>query len=144
LIQKPDDSLAWSLIAFGERHPSNERTRNILLSLTNPSNPCVIAIWRYAGTGKVKTTPDHYIEIPSPASLLIGPIRALASMGVLGKLRDTGTNGSRRSTGLAVKAIPPILSGLSSTVGLTAPLKVGESLPVPIAAGQLIPYVWGT
>jgi hypothetical protein len=29
LIQKPDDSLAWNLIAFGERHPSNERTRNV-------------------------------------------------------------------------------------------------------------------
>jgi hypothetical protein len=29
LIQKPDDSLAWSLIAFGERHPVNERTRNV-------------------------------------------------------------------------------------------------------------------
>jgi hypothetical protein len=29
LVQKPDDSLAWSLIAFGERHPSNERTRNV-------------------------------------------------------------------------------------------------------------------
>jgi hypothetical protein len=29
LIQKPDDSLAWSLISFGERHPANERTRNV-------------------------------------------------------------------------------------------------------------------
>jgi hypothetical protein len=29
LIQKPDDSLAWSLVAFGERHPANERTRNV-------------------------------------------------------------------------------------------------------------------
>jgi hypothetical protein len=29
LIQKPDDSLAWNLIAFGERHPVNERTRNV-------------------------------------------------------------------------------------------------------------------
>jgi len=29
LIQKPDDSLAWSMIAFGERHPADERTRNI-------------------------------------------------------------------------------------------------------------------
>lgn len=29
LIQKPDNSLAWSLIAFGERHPANERTRNV-------------------------------------------------------------------------------------------------------------------
>lgn len=29
LIQKPDDSLAWNLIAFGERHPANERTRNV-------------------------------------------------------------------------------------------------------------------
>ena len=29
LIQKPDDSLAWNLIAFGERHSANERTRNV-------------------------------------------------------------------------------------------------------------------
>lgn len=29
LIQKRDDSLAWNLIAFGERHPANERTRNV-------------------------------------------------------------------------------------------------------------------
>ena len=29
LIQKPDGSLAWNLIAFGERHPANERTRNV-------------------------------------------------------------------------------------------------------------------
>lgn len=29
LIQKPDDSLAWNLIAFGERHPASERTRNV-------------------------------------------------------------------------------------------------------------------
>ena len=29
LIQKPDNSLAWNLIAFGERHPANERTRNV-------------------------------------------------------------------------------------------------------------------
>jgi hypothetical protein len=29
LIQKPDDSLAWSMIAFGERHPADERTRNV-------------------------------------------------------------------------------------------------------------------
>jgi hypothetical protein len=27
--QMPDDSLAWNLIAFGERHPTNERTRNV-------------------------------------------------------------------------------------------------------------------
>lgn len=29
LIQKADDSLAWNLIAFGERHPANRRTRNV-------------------------------------------------------------------------------------------------------------------
>jgi hypothetical protein len=29
LVQKPDNSLAWSLTAFGERHPANERTRNV-------------------------------------------------------------------------------------------------------------------
>jgi hypothetical protein len=29
LIQTPDDSLAWNLIAFGERHPTNERTRTV-------------------------------------------------------------------------------------------------------------------
>jgi hypothetical protein len=29
LIQRPDDSLAWNMIAFGERHPGNERTRNV-------------------------------------------------------------------------------------------------------------------
>jgi hypothetical protein len=29
LIQKPDKSLAWNLLAFGERHPTNERTRNV-------------------------------------------------------------------------------------------------------------------
>ena len=29
LIQMPDDGLAWNLIAFGERHPANERTRNV-------------------------------------------------------------------------------------------------------------------
>ena len=29
LIQKPDGSLAWNLIAFGERHPANERTRSV-------------------------------------------------------------------------------------------------------------------
>jgi hypothetical protein len=30
LIQKPDHSVAWNLIAFGERHPANERTRKCL------------------------------------------------------------------------------------------------------------------
>lgn len=29
LIQKPDDGLAWNMIAFGERHPADERTRNV-------------------------------------------------------------------------------------------------------------------
>ncbi len=29
LIQKPDERLAWNMIAFGERHPANERTRNV-------------------------------------------------------------------------------------------------------------------
>jgi hypothetical protein len=29
LIQKPDGSLAWNLIAFGERHPTNNRTRSV-------------------------------------------------------------------------------------------------------------------
>ena len=29
LIQKPDGSLAWNMIAFGERHPADERTRNV-------------------------------------------------------------------------------------------------------------------
>ncbi len=29
LIQKPDNSLAWNLIAFGERHPVNDRTRDV-------------------------------------------------------------------------------------------------------------------
>ncbi len=29
LIQKADTSLAWNLIAFGERHPGNERTRSL-------------------------------------------------------------------------------------------------------------------
>jgi hypothetical protein len=29
LIQKPDNSLAWNLLAFGERHPANQRTRNV-------------------------------------------------------------------------------------------------------------------
>jgi hypothetical protein len=29
LIQKPDNSLAWNMIAFGERHPADKRTRNV-------------------------------------------------------------------------------------------------------------------
>lgn len=29
LTQNPDGTFAWSLIAFGERHPSNERTRSV-------------------------------------------------------------------------------------------------------------------
>lgn len=29
LIQKPDGSLAWSLISFGERHPSDNKTRSV-------------------------------------------------------------------------------------------------------------------
>lgn len=29
LTQKPDDSLAWNLIAFGERHPANQTVRNV-------------------------------------------------------------------------------------------------------------------
>lgn len=29
LVQKPDDSLAWNMIGFGERHPADERTRNV-------------------------------------------------------------------------------------------------------------------
>jgi hypothetical protein len=29
LIQKPDGSLAWSLVALGERHPGNDRTRDV-------------------------------------------------------------------------------------------------------------------
>lgn len=45
-------------------HTAATSTKNIALAITNPSTPCVIAIWRYAGEGKVTTTPDHYIEIP--------------------------------------------------------------------------------
>ena len=29
LVQRKDNSLAWSFIAFGERHPSNPKTRNV-------------------------------------------------------------------------------------------------------------------
>lgn len=29
LIEKPDRSLAWSLIAFGARHPSDSKTRSV-------------------------------------------------------------------------------------------------------------------
>jgi hypothetical protein len=29
LIQKPDWSLVWNLIAFGERHPDDQRTRTV-------------------------------------------------------------------------------------------------------------------
>lgn len=29
LIQKPGASLTWNMIAFGERHPTAERTRNV-------------------------------------------------------------------------------------------------------------------
>jgi hypothetical protein len=29
LVQNEDRSLAWSMIAFGERHPSDGRTRNV-------------------------------------------------------------------------------------------------------------------
>jgi hypothetical protein len=29
LVAKRDGSLVWSMIAFGERHPSNDRTRNV-------------------------------------------------------------------------------------------------------------------
>jgi hypothetical protein len=29
LIQKPDNSLAWNMVAFGERHPTDKRTRNV-------------------------------------------------------------------------------------------------------------------
>ena len=29
LIQKSDDSLAWNMIAYGERHPADKRTRNV-------------------------------------------------------------------------------------------------------------------
>ena len=29
LIVKPDQTLAWNMIAFGERHPSDERTRSV-------------------------------------------------------------------------------------------------------------------
>jgi len=29
LVQKADSTLAWNLIAFGERHPANRRTRNV-------------------------------------------------------------------------------------------------------------------
>lgn len=29
LIQKLDDSLAWNMVAFGERHPADKRTRNV-------------------------------------------------------------------------------------------------------------------
>jgi hypothetical protein len=34
-----------------------------LLTITNPSGPCIIAVWRVTGTG-VTTAPDHYAEIP--------------------------------------------------------------------------------
>ena len=46
-------------------------------------------------------------------------------------------------SGTTIGGIPPILMGLSATVGLTTPLKVGESLPIPTAVGALIPYMWG-
>lgn len=29
LVQHPDRTLAWSFLAFGERHPSDERTRSV-------------------------------------------------------------------------------------------------------------------
>lgn len=29
LVQNPDRTLAWSFLAFGERHPSDERTRSV-------------------------------------------------------------------------------------------------------------------
>lgn len=29
LLQREDDSLAWTFIAFGERHPTNPKTRNV-------------------------------------------------------------------------------------------------------------------
>ncbi|MBS1679682.1 MAG: hypothetical protein JST08_20125 [Actinobacteria bacterium] len=29
LVQNPGGSLAWSLIAFGERHPSNRQTHSV-------------------------------------------------------------------------------------------------------------------
>jgi hypothetical protein len=29
LVANPDGSLAWNMIAFGERHPSDDRTRNV-------------------------------------------------------------------------------------------------------------------
>jgi hypothetical protein len=29
LIAKPDSTLAWNMIAFGERHPSDPRTRSV-------------------------------------------------------------------------------------------------------------------
>lgn len=29
LVQRKDSSLAWTFIAFGERHPSNPKTRNV-------------------------------------------------------------------------------------------------------------------
>ena len=38
-------------------------TGTIQVTITNPSTPCVIALWR-ATTSGVDTAPDHYIEIP--------------------------------------------------------------------------------
>lgn len=29
LVQKPDGNLAWSMIAFGERHPSDRKSRDV-------------------------------------------------------------------------------------------------------------------
>jgi hypothetical protein len=254
-----------------ERHSEGGKKGAILLSLTNPSNPCVIAIWRYAGTGKVKTTPDHYIEIPLTGvvttwcdtgthingrpwkttgipepTAVAGPAATSNTLDPAGALfstfdRSTATIGSTApetgkatmalvkhpgglltnlnmltgttagkgvthawmaltnrlgevvaitedhnalaasttftwpvteplnlppgvyyavvmiaatetmptllgvtGSGLAAKAIPPIVTGVSTSVGLTAPPKVGEHIPVPTAGTTFVPYIWGT
>ncbi len=52
----------WTVLS-SDASAAAPSTGTIQLTVTNPSTPCVIALWR-ATTSGVDTAPDHYIEIP--------------------------------------------------------------------------------
>lgn len=77
------------------------------LVFANPATPCRIAIWRYKGTGSVKTAPDHYIEIPMD--------------GYGGTWYDTGTHINGRTWVTASIPEPNAVKGAGTVTNTTEP-----------------------
>lgn len=87
---------------------------SIDLTVTNPSTPCVVALWRRTGTG-VTATPDRYIEIPHD--------------GYIGHWFDTGTRINGRAWQTTSLPVPNTVAGTTATWSRLKrfDLAVGES-----------------